>query len=201
MAKEGLESLSADRDVNLVLYLTLVLLLLEKGDIFQEGGCKCNSVQARGTGNGEVIFALLEEIVTLQVSFTLINIREPSFQRPLTWPFIVQSGGNDGDRNKCRRSKIQNGFKDLLEVILQVSNHGGVNGARNSKQSNNRCSSGSKSMCRDGSRDATVAIFGGDFANKLVFAVVKILARIAMSERSSHGTSWVGASKKAFERS
>ena len=34
LAKEGLEFLSADRDVSLVLYLTLVLLLLEQGDIF-----------------------------------------------------------------------------------------------------------------------------------------------------------------------
>ena len=84
LAKEGLESFSADRDVSLVLYFTLVLLPLEQGGIFQEGSRKRNSVWACGTGGGKVIFVLLEEIVTLQVSFILINIREPSFQGLLT---------------------------------------------------------------------------------------------------------------------
>ena len=84
LVKEGFKSLPADRDICLVLYLTLVLLPLKQGGIFQEGSRKRNSVWACGTGGGKVIFALLEEIVTLQVSFILINIRESSFQRPLT---------------------------------------------------------------------------------------------------------------------
>ena len=90
-----------------------------------------------------MIFALLEEIVALQVRFTPIDVREPSFQRPLTWAFIVRSGG--GSQNRCKRSRIQNNPEDLLEVILRVSNHGEVGGARSSKQSDNRCNSGSRS--------------------------------------------------------
>ena len=74
LAKEDLESLPADVNVSLVFYLTLVLLPAEQGGIFQESNCKRNLVRACGTGNGKVVFALLEEIVTLQVSFTLINI-------------------------------------------------------------------------------------------------------------------------------
>ena len=74
LAKKSLESLLADRDISLVLYFTLVLLLLEQGGIFQEGSCKRNSILARGTGGGEVIFALLEEIVTFYMSFTPINV-------------------------------------------------------------------------------------------------------------------------------
>ena len=74
LAKEGLEFLLADRDVSLVLYFTLVLLPLEQGGILQDNSRKRNSVQARSTGGGKVIFALLEEIVTLQVSFTLIHV-------------------------------------------------------------------------------------------------------------------------------
>ena len=70
LAKEGLKSLPADRNVSLGLYLTLVLLPAEQGGIFQETGPKRNSVQACGTGGGEVIFALLEKILTFQVSFT-----------------------------------------------------------------------------------------------------------------------------------
>ena len=94
LAKESFESLSANRDISLVLYLTLVLLPSEEGGILQENSHQQNSVWACGTGGGKVIFALLEEIVTLQVSFTLINVQEPSFQRPFTWAFIVRSGGN-----------------------------------------------------------------------------------------------------------
>ena len=65
LIKKSLESLSADSDVSLVLYFTLVLLLTEQGSIFQEGNCKQNLVWARGTGYSKVIFALLEEIVIL----------------------------------------------------------------------------------------------------------------------------------------
>ena len=62
---ESLESLPADSDVGLVLYLILVLLPAEQEGIFQEINFKRNSVWARGTGVGKVIFALLEEIVIL----------------------------------------------------------------------------------------------------------------------------------------
>ena len=79
LAKEGLKYFPADKDVSLVLYRTLVLLPLEQGGIFQEGRRKQNLVQACGTGSGKVIFPLLEEIVTLQISFIPINVQKPSF--------------------------------------------------------------------------------------------------------------------------
>ena len=44
LAKEGLESLPANRGVSLVLYLTLVLLLAEQGVVFQKGSRKQNLV-------------------------------------------------------------------------------------------------------------------------------------------------------------
>ena len=44
LAKEGLKSLLADRDISLVLYLTLVLLPSEQGGILQKGSRKRNSV-------------------------------------------------------------------------------------------------------------------------------------------------------------
>ena len=84
LAKKGLESLPGSRDVSLVLYLTLMFLLLEQDGILQESSRKRNSVWAHGTGSGKVIFALLEKIITLQVSFIPINVWEPSFQKPLT---------------------------------------------------------------------------------------------------------------------
>ena len=106
LAKEALESLPVDRNVSLVLYLTLVLLPSEQSGILEESSHKRNSVWVRGTGDSKVIFALLEKIVTLQVSFTLINVEEPSFQRLLTWAFRVRGGGDDGGRNRCWRSRI-----------------------------------------------------------------------------------------------
>ena len=122
LAKEGLKSLPADKDVRLVFYFMLVLLPVKQGNIFEEGSRKRNLVQAHGTSGDKIIFALLKEIVILQMSFIPINVYKPSFQRPLTWAFIVQSGGNDGNRNKYRRSKIQNGLENPLEIISQVFN-------------------------------------------------------------------------------
>ena len=106
LAKEGLESFPADRDINLVLYLTLVFLPSKQGGILQEGSRKQNLIWACGTSSGKVIFTLLEEIITPQVSFTSINVWELSFQRPLRWAFIVQSGGINGGRKKCKRFRI-----------------------------------------------------------------------------------------------
>ena len=65
LVKEDFKSFPANKDVSLVFYLTLVLLLAEQSGIFQENSRKQNLVWARGTGSGKVIFALLEEIVTL----------------------------------------------------------------------------------------------------------------------------------------
>ena len=73
LAKEGLESLRADKDISLVLYLTLVLLPAEQSGIIQESSCKRNLVWAHCTGDNKVIF-FLNEIVTLQVSFTPVNV-------------------------------------------------------------------------------------------------------------------------------
>ena len=174
----------------------LVLLPAEQGGIFQEGSCKRNLVWAFSTRGGKVIFALLEEIVTLQVSFIPINVRESSFQGPLIWAFIVRSGGDDRSQNKYKKSRIQNGSEDPLEVILQISNYKRVGKARSSKQSNNRCNSESKSLCCGGNRGATIATLGGVSASKLVFAVKKrILASTVTSGGLSHWAGWIGALK------
>ena len=44
LAKEGFESLLADGDISLVLYLTLVLLSAEQGGVLQKGSRTRNSV-------------------------------------------------------------------------------------------------------------------------------------------------------------
>ena len=192
LTKKSLEFLPADKDVSLVLYLMLMLLPAQQGGIFQEGRGKQNSVRACGTGGGKVIFVLLEEIAILQVSFTSINVWEPSFERPLRGAFIVRSGGNEKSRNRCRsQRKKRSGFKDgsdnPLKVIPQVPNHGRVGRARSTKRSNNRWNSRSRSTCRGASRGAMVNTLIGSSASKLVFAIKrKILASIATSGGSSH---------------
>lgn len=73
-AEKGLESFPGNGDVSLVLDLALVLLPAEQGGILQEGGRKRNSVRSRGTGGGEVVFALLEEIVAFHMGLTPIHV-------------------------------------------------------------------------------------------------------------------------------
>lgn len=83
LMKKSHKSFSADKNVSLVFYFTLVLLLAKQSGIFQESGSKQNPIWACSIGGGKVIFALLEKNVTLQMGFTLINVWEPSFQRLL----------------------------------------------------------------------------------------------------------------------
>ena len=105
LTKESLESLPANKDISLVFYLILVLLPAEQGSIFQEGSRKRNLIWACDTCGDKVIFALLETIVTLQISFTLINVRKLNFQRPLTWAFIMRSAGNNKSQKRYRSWK------------------------------------------------------------------------------------------------
>ena len=170
----------------------LVLLLAEPNNIVQEDSRKQNSVWACSTGYGKVIFALREKILILQVSSIPINIWELSFQKPLTWAFKVWSGGNNRSQNRCKsrrrkRSDLKDGSNNLLKVILQVLNHGGVGRARNNKQSNDRCNSGSRNMYCGRSRGATVATLGGGSASKLIFTIKKrILAKTATNRGSTY---------------
>ena len=115
----------------------------------------------------------------------------------------MRSDGNKKSQNKCKsRKKKRFGLKDdpdnLLEVLFRVPNNGRVGGARNNKRSDDKCNSKSRSMCRGKSRGATVAILGGGSANKLIFAVMRILAKTATSKKSSHQAGWVKALIRSF---
>ena len=144
LTKKSVKFFPGDGDIYLVLYLALVLLPAEEGSIFWEGSCKRNSVWFHSTNGGKVVFALLEEIITLHMGLTQIHVWEPCFQKLLTWAFIMRSGSNNRSQNRCKsRRKKRSGFKDgpgnPLEVIFQIPNNGGVSGARRNKRSNNRC--------------------------------------------------------------
>ena len=103
----------------------------------------------------------------------------------------MRSDGNNKSKNRCTsRRKKRSGFKNspdnLLEVIVQVPNYKGVSGARNNKWSNNKCKNGGKSTCCGESMSATIATFGKGPIIKLVFAIVRILAKTATSGRLSY---------------
>ena len=86
----------------------------------------------------------------------------------------------------CKRSRLENGLKNLLEVIFQVSNHKEVDRAKINKQSNNRCNSRGRNTCHGRSRGEIVATLVGVSASKLIFIVIRILTRTAISGRLSH---------------
>ena len=78
LMKKGFEFLLSNKDISFVFYLTLVLLPAEQGGVFYKSSCKRNLVWLHGTSNGKVIFALLEDIIAFYISFTLVNVWEPS---------------------------------------------------------------------------------------------------------------------------
>ena len=72
--KECREFLLGDRDVRLILYLLIVLLPAKQGGILEEGGGKWDPILTLSPGNRKMVLILLEEIIALQISFTLIYV-------------------------------------------------------------------------------------------------------------------------------
>ena len=64
--------------------LSFILEPLSKGFFAQKWGYKRNLVQPFCSSNIKVIFALLGKPIAIYVQVSIIEIREPSFERPLT---------------------------------------------------------------------------------------------------------------------
>ena len=120
LTKEDLEFLPGNGDVNLILHLFLVLLPAKQDGIFEENDGKWYPILTLGPGGGKMVFTLLEEIIVLQVSFTPIHAWKLGLQKPLTRAFVLLRCKS---QRRSRRSQIQNGAKDPLELILQVLGH------------------------------------------------------------------------------
>ena len=75
--KKGLEFFQGNKNVGLVFYFTLMLLLVEQNGVFQKDGRKHNLMWLYGTNVDKIILALLKIIITFHVGFTLVDIRKP----------------------------------------------------------------------------------------------------------------------------
>lgn len=49
-----------------------MLLLAEKGFIFEKKNCKKHTVQAPSASNSKIIFALLAKVIAFQVGLTIV---------------------------------------------------------------------------------------------------------------------------------
>ena len=74
LAKADFEFFPGDRDVDFILYLSLVLLPTKQGSILEENGDKWHPILILGLGVGKMILTLLGKIIALQMSFTPIYV-------------------------------------------------------------------------------------------------------------------------------
>ena len=70
-----------------------MLLPVETDAILEEGCCKRNVIRTLCSGGGEMIFALLTEVVAGHVVISLIYIRETCFEETLSGAFFSHSAG------------------------------------------------------------------------------------------------------------
>ena len=91
LTKKGLNFFSGNRNISFVFYFIMVLLLAEQDGVFQKSGRKQNLIWLCSASNGKIILTPLKEIITFYISFTLIDVREPRFQKLFTSAFMVRS--------------------------------------------------------------------------------------------------------------
>lgn len=64
-----------------------MLLLAKQNLVLEEKSYKRDMIWFFGSGNSKIIFALLIEVVVLQMGFSLVDIREFSFQGSFSLAF------------------------------------------------------------------------------------------------------------------
>lgn len=67
LTQESLEFFSGNRDIGLVFYHILILLLSKQDYLFENDGSKWYFILVYGSGGGKIVFILLEKDVSLQV--------------------------------------------------------------------------------------------------------------------------------------
>ena len=76
LAKKDLKFFLDNGDVDLIFNFPRILLLAKQGNILKEFGGKWHPVLTLGLGDSKMVLTLLEEVITLQVSFTPIYVRK-----------------------------------------------------------------------------------------------------------------------------
>ena len=174
LIKEVLEFFPGDEDDGLIFHFLLMLLPTKQDKVLEESDGKLHSILTLGPGGGKMVLTLLEEVIGLQVSFIPIHVRELGLQRLFTRAFILLRCKN---RRKSRRSRIQNGPEDLLEIIFQVLYY--KRQSRNDRRSNG--------VSRGTWHGRGVIALSGGITSEFVFATKrKILRKSVASGKSSH---------------
>lgn len=78
LLQEGFKFFLDNKNVSLIFYFILVLLLLKQNFCFEKNSDKQFIILARNFDGGKIVFTLLDEGITLCVLFTLILIKSPS---------------------------------------------------------------------------------------------------------------------------
>ena len=118
LAEECLELVPRNRDKSLCVMSPLVLLPAEADPVSKEGRCKENLGKLCSSSDSKVVLTLLTEVIAIHMGLSAVYIRGASLQ------FLPGHLGDErsweGSENGNGSSSLQNGLKNLLQVIFGV---------------------------------------------------------------------------------
>lgn len=85
--EKSLEFISCDQDCGLIFQLLLMLLHVKKGLVLEKRSCKRDIVWPFSSRCGKMIITQVIEVVELYMSFSSVDVGEPSFQKSFLQTF------------------------------------------------------------------------------------------------------------------
>ena len=125
-AEERLELILGDRDRGIGVMPPLVLLPAEANSVPEEGRGKGNPGRPCSSGGSKVVLILLTEVVAVNVGLSVVYVRGAGLQ--LLPGHLDDDGSWDESGSGRGSSSLQNGLKNLLQVILRVLGDTRING-------------------------------------------------------------------------
>lgn len=117
MANERFELILRHQDRVAYIILPLVLLPIVANLVLEEKNVKKNLLNPSNSSRGKVVFILLTKLLALHVELSIVHVWGTNFQE-----FIPKLFGGGGT------SSLQNGFKNLLQVLFNIFGDRGCNG-------------------------------------------------------------------------
>ena len=96
----------------------LVLLATETDLVPEEGRGKKNLGRPRSSGGSKVVLTLLTEVVAVHVRLSAVYVQGAGLQ--LLLGHLGDNGSWNGSKSGSGSLSLQNGLKDLLQVILGI---------------------------------------------------------------------------------
>ena len=124
--EERLELVPRDRDRGLCVMSPLVLLPAEADPVSEEKRGKGNLGRPRSSSGSKVVLTLLTEVVAVHVGLSAVYIRGAGLQ--LLSGHLEDDGDRDESGSGSGSSSLQNGLKNLLQVILRVFGDTSISG-------------------------------------------------------------------------